>query len=60
MLLLVFGAGYMAGFFTPVSIKRPDDKSHTRIARSTSPWRTKIADHGRKNLLFIVYNYNDK
>lgn len=54
MLLLVFGAGYMAGFFTPMNIKRPDDKSHTRVARSTSPWRTKIADHGSESSIRLV------
>ena len=46
MALLLFGVGYMAGFFTPMTFKRSDDSSHKMVARSTSPWRTKISDHG--------------
>jgi hypothetical protein len=56
LVLFMFGAGYIAGFFTPMSFKRPNDDSHKRVARNTSPWRTKIADHGT----VIYLEDNDK
>ncbi|XP_062612020.1 protein FAM234B-like [Saccostrea cucullata] len=54
VILLVFGAGYAAGFFTPMTFKRPNDESHKRVARHTSPWRTKIADHGSESCIRLV------
>ncbi|KAK3095661.1 hypothetical protein FSP39_017289 [Pinctada imbricata] len=51
--LMCFGVGYMAGFFTPISIKqnRVDTK---RLARKTAPWRTKISDYGTESCIRLV------
>lgn len=54
LVLLMFGAGYIAGFFTPISFKRPNDDSHKRVSRRASPWRTKIADHGMNKTIKIL------
>jgi hypothetical protein len=47
LVLLFFGVGYIAGFFTPYKFKQRFIHKQQKVIRESKPWHTKLSDWGK-------------